>query len=66
MALLADSPVKVPSDTAIGRGALRLGNGLQVEAGALARAASLRLAVSLRGLAGIGGQKAARLSLIHI
>lgn len=63
MALLADSPVKVPSDTAIGRGALRLGNGVRVEAGVLARAASLRLAVTLRGMLSIGEQKAARLEM---
>lgn len=63
MALLVDSPVRVGSGPVIGRGALRLGNVAQVEAGALVRAASLRLAVSLRGLAGIGGQKAARLAM---
>lgn len=63
MALLVDSPVKVGAEPVIGRGALRLGNVVQVEAGTLARAASLRLAVSLRGLAGIGGQKAARLAM---
>lgn len=63
MALLVDSPVKVGAGPVIGRGALRLGNVAQVEAGTLARAASLRLAVALRGLVGIGGQKAARLAM---